>query len=119
VPAIADEVDDHVALEAAAEREREPDRRDRGLRVVGVDVDDRNVEAFREIARVARRASLTGIGGETDLVVRDQVQRATGRVAVERREVERLGDFALTGEACVAVDQDRQRDARVVQSLTR
>ena len=55
---VADEVDDDVVAEAAAVREREPDRRDRRLGVVGVDVDDRDVEALREVARVARRAAL-------------------------------------------------------------
>ena len=85
------------------------------LGVVGVDVDDRDVEALGEVARVARRAALARVGREADLVVRDQVQRAAGRVAVERREVERLGDDALAGERRVAVDQDRQRDRRVVE----
>ncbi len=46
VPAIADEVDDDVVAEPHAIREREPDRRERGLRVVGVDVDDRTVESL-------------------------------------------------------------------------
>ena len=42
----------------AAVREREPDRGDRRLGVVGVDVDDRDVEALRQVARVARRAAV-------------------------------------------------------------
>ncbi len=79
--AVADEVDHDVVAEAAAVGEREPDRRDRGFGVVGVDVDDRHVEALREVGRVARRAAFGGIGREADLVVRDQVQRAAGRVA--------------------------------------
>ena len=84
LPAVADEVDDDVAAEPAPEGQREPDRRDRRLRVVGVDVDDRHVEALREVARVARRAPVGRIRREPDLVVRDQVQRAAGRVAAER-----------------------------------
>ena len=56
VAPVADEVDDDVVAEAAAEGHREPDRRDRGLGVVGVDVDDRHVEALGEVARVAGRA---------------------------------------------------------------
>ena len=83
VAPVADEVDDDVVPEAAPEREREPDRRDRSLRVVGVDMDDRHVEALREVARVARRAPVARIGREADLVVRDQVERAAGRVARE------------------------------------
>ena len=113
---VADEVDDDVVAEAAAEREREPDRRDRRFRVVGVDVDDRDVEALREVARVARRAPLGRIGREADLVVRDQVQRAAGRVAGQAFDVQRLGDDPLAGEGGVAVDQDRQRDPGVVDA---
>ena len=113
--AVADEVDDHVVVEAPPERHREPDRRDRRLGIVGVDVHDRDVVALREVARVARRAALGGIGREADLVVRDQVQRAAGRVGRERAQVERLRDDPLAGERGVAVDQDRHRDARVVE----
>ena len=87
---------------------------ERGLGIVGVHVDDRDVEALREVARVARRAPFHRVGREPDLVVRDHVQRAAGRVAVDRVEVERLRDDALPGERGVAVDEDRQRDRRVV-----
>ena len=75
--------------------EREPHGRDRGLRVVGVHVDDRHVEALGEVGGVPRRAALPGIGREADLVVRDHVQRAAGPVALERVVVERLRDDAL------------------------
>ena len=94
--AIADEIDDDVVAELLAVREREADRRDRRLGIVGVDVDDRHVEALGEVARVARRASLGGIGREADLVVGDEVKRPARRVAVERVQVERLRDDALT-----------------------
>ena len=48
--AVADQVDDHVVSEALPVGEREADRRDRRLGIVGVDVDDGNVETFREVA---------------------------------------------------------------------
>ena len=113
-PPVADEVDDDVLLEQPPEVEREPDRGDRSLGIVGVDVDDRYVEALREVTRVARRAPLDGIGGESNLVVRDQVERAARRIAREALEVERLRDDALPGERRVAVDEDRERDVSVV-----
>jgi hypothetical protein len=98
VAPVADEIDDDVAAEAPAEGERKPDRRDRRFRIVGVDVDDRRVEALRQVARVPGRAPVGRVGGEADLVVSDQVQRAAGRVADEVLKVERLGDDALAGE---------------------
>ncbi len=114
---VADEVDDDVVAEAAPVGEGEADGGDRGLRIVGVDVHDRRVEALRQVGRVAGRAALARIGGEADLVVRDQVQRPARRVAGEAFEVERLRDDALARERCVAVDQDRQGDGRVVDAL--
>ena len=114
--AIADEIDDDVVAELLPVREREPDRGDRGFRVVGVDVDDRDVEALGEVARVPGRAPLGRIGREADLVVRDDVQGAARRVAVEGVQVEGLGDDALAGERRVAVDQDRHGDRGVVDA---
>ena len=64
VAPVADEVDDDVVAEAASVREREPHRGDRRLGIVGVHVDDRNVEALREVAGVTGRAAVLRIGGE-------------------------------------------------------
>ena len=70
-------------------------------------MDDRDVETLREVARVACRASVRGVGREADLVVRDQVEGAARRVAGQRLEIERLGDDALARERRVAMDQHR------------
>ena len=69
VPAIADEVDEEILIEPLAIRDAQPHGLEARLRVVGVDVDDRNLEALREIARVVRRARVDRIGREADLVV--------------------------------------------------
>jgi hypothetical protein len=85
--------------------------------VVGVDVDDRDVEALREIGGVARRARILGIGREADLVVRDDVNRAAGRIA---REPCRLSTSATTPcarERRVAVHRGSARHARLRASL--
>ena len=114
--AVADEVDHEVVAELRAVGESEPDGGQRRLGIVGVDVHDRHVEALREVARVAGRAALGRIGRVADLVVRDQVQRAARRVALERLQIERLGDDALAGEGRVTVDQHGQRDRRIVDA---
>ena len=95
---VADKVDHEVVAELLAVGEGEPRRREGCLGVVCIHVDDGDVEAFREVARVARGASFRRIGREADLVVRDDVQRAARRVAVERVEVEGLRDDALARE---------------------
>ena len=115
--AVADQVDQHVLVEPVAVRHRQPHRGEAGLGVVGVDVDDRDVEALGEVGRVAGGARVLHVGGEADLVVGDEVERAAGAVALERAEVERLGHDALAGERRVAVDGDRQRGGRIVVRL--
>ena len=116
---VTDEVDHDVLREPAPIRHREPHGGDRSLRVVGVDVHDRHVESLCEVGRVPGRASLTRIGREPDLIVRDQVQGAAGRVALEILEVEGLCDDALAREGCVAVQEHRQRDRRIVRAVLR
>ena len=107
--AVADQVDQHVVPELLAERERQPDGADAGGDVVGVDVDDRDVVALGQIGRPVCRAGIVRVGGEPDLVVLDDVDRAADRVAVDRLQVERLGDHALPRERGVAVDDHRHR----------
>ncbi len=115
---VPDEVYDEVVAELLPVGERKPDRRQRSLGIVGVHMDDWHVEAFREVARVAGRAPLGWVGREPDLVVGDDVERPAGGVAVDRVEVERLGDDALARERRVAVDEDRERDRRVVDAAS-
>ena len=110
---VADEVDQHVAPEALAEGHRQAHRAAAGVDGVGVDVDDRDVEALGEVGRVARRARVVGIRREADLVVGDHVQRAADAVAGQRLQVERLRHDSLAREGRVAVDRDRERAARV------
>ena len=102
-----------VVAELLAERERQPHGGDAGRDVVGVDVDDRDVEALGEVRGPAGGARVVGVGGEADLVVLDQVQRAADLVAVERLQVERLRHDALAREGGVAVQDDRDRGVGV------
>jgi hypothetical protein len=116
---VADEIDDDVVTEPATECHRQPDGCECGLGVVGVDVHDRHVEAFGEVARVTGRAAVARIGREANLVVRDYVERAADRVPAKSREVQRLGDDTLRGERRIAVDQHRHRNARVCEAMRR
>ena len=106
--AVANEVDEEILLEARPIVEREPDDRDARLGVVRVHVDDRHLEALREVARIVRRAPIARIGREADLIVHDDVQRAAGPVSAEVREIECLGDHPFTGEGRVPVHEHRE-----------
>ena len=109
---VADQVDHHVAAEGLAEREGEPDRPYARLGVVAVAVEDRCLHRLGDVGGVRGAAPRVRRGGETHLVVDDQVHGPTGAVAAELGERERLGDDALAGEGRVTVDkhgQDRER----------
>ena len=114
VAAIADQIDHDVAMEFFAIHHREPHRRQARLGIVGIDVDDRHIKAFGQIARVVGGATLARVRGEADLVVENQVQRAARRVSAQPREIKSLGDHALARERRVAVQEHRQRDVDVV-----
>ena len=106
---VPDQVDHHVATIRAAVVVREGDRRQARLDVICVDVDDGDVETLGKVGCVARRPAILRIGGESDLVVGDEVHGAAGRVPGKRLEVEHLLDHALPGKRRVAVDEHGQR----------
>ena len=87
---------------------------DDGLGVLAVDVEDRHLDHLGDVGAIPGRSALAGRGGEADLVVHHDVDRAAGLVPGELREVERLGDQPLAGERGVAVDQDRQAQPAVL-----
>ena len=108
VAAVAHHVDHDVLVELLAVGERQPGHPHAGLGVVAVHVEDRRLHHLGHVGRVLRRAGRVGRRGEAELVVDDQVDRAADAVALDHRQVERLGHDALAGEGGVAVDQDRQ-----------
>ncbi len=113
VAPVADQVDHEILAEAPPIGARHPRRRDAGFGIVGVDVDDRHLEAFGEVAGVERAARIARFGREAELIVGDDVDCAARPVAGKLRQVERLGDDPLTGEGGVAVNQDRLGQLRV------
>ena len=106
--AVADHVDDHVSAKLLAVLEGEPGGAHARLGVVAVHVEDRDLVALGDVSAVPRGSAVLRPGGESDLVVDDDVDGAAGLVAAQLRHVERLLDDALARERGVAVDQDRQ-----------
>ena len=114
--AVADEIDQEIPLKAFAVRAGEPRRLDAGLGIVGIHMDDRNLESARQAARVRRAVFIFGPGRETELVVHDDVDGATRPVTGQPAQVQRLGDDALAGKCRVTVNENRQRDRAVKMS---
>ena len=109
VAAVADQVNHKVFVKPYAIGERQARRLDRRLRVIGVHVHDWNPEAPRQVARVDRAPALLGRGGEPDLVVGDDMNRAPSVVTRQAKKIQRLGHYALAREGRIAMDEDRQR----------
>ena len=113
VAAIAPDVDHDVLLELLAELGGEPgDVHDR-LGIVAVDVEDRRLDAARDVRGIGRGARVGRAGREADLVVDDQMDRAAGAEAPQLRHLEALVDHALAGEGGIAVQQE-PHDARAL-----
>src|SRR5271157_4510316 len=51
---------------------------------------------------------MTRRGGEADLIVDDEMDRASGPVSLEPGKAEAFGNHALTGESRIAMDEQRQ-----------
>ncbi len=105
----ADDVDDDILAERLAELDRElGDQRD-GFGIVTIDVEDRRIGHLEDVGTVVAGAVVARVaGGEADLVVDDDMQRAARAIAARLREVEHFLVDALAGHRGVAVDQDRQ-----------
>ena len=81
----ADEVDEHVLVEALAVVERDLDREQRDLGIVAVHVQDRRLDHLRDVGAERRAARVARIGRrEADLVVDDDVDGAARVVAAGR-----------------------------------
>jgi hypothetical protein len=108
VAAEAHHVDHDIPAELHAELEGEQRDHADGLGIVAVHVKDRRLNHLGHVRAVVRGTRVARQRGEADLVIDHDVQRATGRVAGELREVERLRDHALAREGGVAVHEQRE-----------
>ena len=103
VAPVAEHVDDHILVELLAELPGQAHRADARFRIVAVDVEDRRLHRLGYVGGVDRGARGLRTGGEADLIVDDQMNRYAGSVALELRQIQRLGHHALSGECSVAV----------------
>ena len=107
--AVADHVDEHVAGKGHAVFQRQPGDQQHRLGVIAIDMEDRCLNHLDDIGAILGRTRVEWVrGGEADLVVDDDMDRAAGGEAAGLGQVQGLHDHPLTGERRVAVDQDRQ-----------
>ncbi|MNZ44518.1 hypothetical protein D3C78_621510 [compost metagenome] len=106
--AVADQVDDHIALELHAVIDGQLGNEQYGFRIVAVHVEDRRLDHLRHVGAVLGGACIfLAVGGEADLVVDHDVDGATRLVSTGLRHLEGFHDHALPRERGIAVDGDR------------
>ena len=78
------------------------------FRLLAMDMEDRDHQHPGDIGGVAGGAGVFRQGGEADLVVEDDMDRAAGSVPFQLGEVEGLRHHPLAGKSSVAMHQQRQ-----------
>lgn len=81
IATVADEVDEEIFFEFALVGEGDASNFDTGGGVIGIDVEDGDFEAFGEVTGVKGAASIVGKGREAELIVGDDMDRATCPIA--------------------------------------
>ena len=112
VAAVADHVNDNVFMKALAIVPRKPSNFHAGLRVVTINVKDWCLDRLRNVGAVDRRSSELRCRGEADLVVNNEVNRATYPVSADVAHRQTLSNDALASEGCVAVNEQWQHGIR-------
>ena len=105
---VAQQVDEHVALERLAVIQGDVHHLDHGLHVVGVHVKDQPLGDLGHVGAVGRRSCVKVVGGEAHLVVHHEVHGATCAVAVQACHLGHLVHHTLARDGRVAVDEDGQ-----------
>ena len=113
VAAVADQIDEEVLPESRAIREGEARRLDARLDFVRVDVDDWDLEAAREAARIERAEQSLVRRREADLIVGDDVDGAAGPYPAAGEKFSVSATTPWPGKGGIAVNEYRQRQRRV------
>ena len=106
VATVADDIDDCVGTELLTILQGDFGREDDRIRVVAVGVENGRFGELSNLGAMTSGTTFVRVGGEADLIISDDVQRATDLVAFEFGQVERLHHDALAGESRVAVQED-------------
>ena len=106
VPAVADEIDHDGRAECVAIIERDPAHPNDGLKILGIDVENRNGQALRDIGTKPRRVAVARRGGKPDQIIDDDVHGTADVIAGQLRHIQSLGPDALAGERRIAVHGD-------------
>src|SRR6266478_4501012 len=106
-PAIAEHVDDHIALELMTEVHAQANHLGDSFRILAIDMKNRDLKHLRDIRRVRARARLIRAGGKTNLVIDHHVQRSSYGVSAKPAQIQSLLHDAFASKRSVLVNQQR------------
>ncbi len=104
MPAVAQQVDEDVALEMLPEIERELHHVAYGLRIVAVHMEHRALRHLGNVGAIRTAAPIDVVGSEAHLVVHHHMQGATGAVRLQSRHLHQFIDHALASDRGIAVN---------------
>ena len=105
---VAQHVHDDVLVELLTEFKGQSCCINNGFGVVTIDVEDRGLNHPRYVRGVHRRTRVLRGGGESHLVVHDDVHCSAGAVTAQLGKVQGFGNNALAGESGITVHEQRQ-----------
>ena len=113
VSSIAHEIDHEIGVETIAIGAGETGNFDACFRIVRVDMHNRNLEAFSQVAGIKRAASFPLRGRKPDLVVGDDMDGAADPIAPHALQIQSLGHDSLSGKCRITMDNYGQNDVRI------
>ena len=104
VTPVTHQIDHHVFFEQHAVFQRQPGYRHHRFRVIAVDMKNRRIHHFGDIAAIHGRARIAlQAGGKPDLVVDNNVYGAVGGITARLRHLQGFHHHALPGKSRIAV----------------
>mmetsp|Transcript_96087 Transcript_96087/g.140395 ORF Transcript_96087/g.140395 Transcript_96087/m.140395 type:complete len:261 (-) Transcript_96087:1224-2006(-) len=106
VPPETDDVNYHVLSEQLPVLCSAFHRPAHSFRVIAVDMENRRAHRLCNISAVRRRAREAGVSRKSNLVVGNDVDRSSGGVALNIRELQRLIHYALSSKGSIPVQHN-------------
>ena len=104
--AIADDIQHHIRAKHHAEFGCQACAEHHRFRIIAIHMQDWRLDGFRHIGAVQAGIGMRRNGGEADLVIRDDMQRAAGAIANQLAHRQRFIDHALPRKGSIAMQQN-------------
>ena len=105
VAAITEHVDHDVLFKSLTIFHSQPGHANHGLGVIAVDVENRRLSCLGHVRWIRPGVGIFRVRRKANLIVDDDVDRATGAIAAQAGEVERFRHHSLTGKGRVPMNQ--------------